>query len=1058
MSNLADAIRASKHEGMERTMALLQESLASAVEADQASFSAALKACRRLAAWQSAVVILSALSASQSTPDVITCGGALSCLARAGQWQHAMALLAQMKAWQVQSNCITSNAALSACEKGSSWIHALSHLSCMAEDLLPPDAISFSAAINEKSKPWPWVLCLLGKMERTVSPDVITFNAAISACRHAEGWKVALQLLEKMQAHHLLPDSFTHGALTTSLERESKWELALALAADMKGLTVEISAFARAALISACGQASQWVLTLRILKQLGKERIRLNEVLIGAAIRACGEGGQWHHAMHLLDRMVGESVVPNQIIYNAAVGALEGTGHWTTALWLWDDVCMRFVQPNRVTYNALMLVCGDASQWSYSVELLQLPEVSVEADLSSWSAAMLACDAGSQWQVAVGLLATSPLGQESDAAAWRRAFGICMSACDRCQEWDMVLSLFGSLNRAAIAPDSAHLQLAIAACSRLARWQMALLLLATAVNLRIPCSIASCTMAATACRDAAAWQAALTCLASLPAHALTADSTMYAATISVLGDASMWQRSIGLLQETLAQEELQLAGPAVCAVISACDRASQWEKALYLFQQAAAEDTTLEVSLATAGINACRTGRKWQHALVLYHDVQEPTIVCCNAALSACAEEGVWQKAFCLLQQLQSSAALPDEVSCGAVLSSCERASQWQLALDAFWMLGPSVETFKHPKQCYDILNRVFATSTQWEHCLALAETMLLRRLSANGMHVASTSRAVQSALGIAASQKLLLEALERWKSRATAEQLAVLNYDLRCLCDRPGSPNILAARPGIVAVAKPPDTSTEDILKKLADTVLEVSGSRKLAQFTSCSRLDLPTSGVLVVAHGGDGSPAANWLQAQFASRVCVRKNYLCVCVGRTLGDVGTKGEITTPLLLKQGEGMSGVAVPSDEGLEAHTLYEVLARHPFSAQKEGEDPELIYLRVQPLTGRMHQIRAHFASIFRPLLGDRKYCDALGPLGSISPQEAKQIFGLSRLFLHCQKMEMQDLDGQLFEIEMPLPPDLELVVRQLSDPGRWQNKARDFKGKLTGMGAWLGSF
>ena len=36
MSNLADAIRASKHEGMERTMALLQESLASAVEADQA--------------------------------------------------------------------------------------------------------------------------------------------------------------------------------------------------------------------------------------------------------------------------------------------------------------------------------------------------------------------------------------------------------------------------------------------------------------------------------------------------------------------------------------------------------------------------------------------------------------------------------------------------------------------------------------------------------------------------------------------------------------------------------------------------------------------------------------------------------------------------------------------------------------------------------------------------------------------------------------------------------------------------------------------------------------
>ena len=107
-------------------------------------------------------------------------------------------------------------------------------------------------------------------------------------------------------------------------------------------------------------------------------------------------------------------------------------------------------------------------------------------------------------------------------------------------------------------------------------------------------------------------------------------------------------------------------------------------------------------------------------------------------------------------------------------------------------MLGPSGETFKLPKQCCDILNRVFATSMQWEHCLALSQTMLscrlgldaqklpisvssavedtestasrplfshsdddpsdgftpVGRLSANGMHVASTARAVQSALG----------------------------------------------------------------------------------------------------------------------------------------------------------------------------------------------------------------------------------------------------------------------------------------------------------------------
>ena len=242
-----------------------------------------------------------------------------------------------------------------------------------------------------------------------------------------------------------------------------------------------------------------------------------------------------------------------------------------------------------------------------------------------------------------------------------------------------------------------------------------------------------------------------------------------------------------------------------------------------------------------------------------------------------------------------------------------------------------------------------------------------------------------------------------------------------------------------------------QEILKQLADRVLQSSGSRNLAQFTTCSRLDLPTSGVLVIAHGRAGSPAANWLQAQFSSRL-VRKRYLCLCVGQSLGEVGTKGEITTPLLLKRGESVSGLAVPSDsdQGLEAQTLYEVLARYPIprsirSLAQDGNEPcEIVYLAVRPRTGRVHQIRAHFASIGRPLLGDRKYSEAPGALGSpLSPKEAETVFGLRRLFLHCQKMEMQDLDGESFSAEMPLAEDLQQVLRRLSQAEKeLRDKAR----------------
>ena len=169
-------------------------------------------------------------------------------------------------------------------------------------------------------------------------------------------------------------------------------------------------------------------------------------------------------------------------------------------------------------------------------------------------------------------------------------------------------------------------------------------------------------------------------------------------------------------------------------------------------------------------------------------------------------------------------------------------------------------------------------------------------------------------------------------------------------------------------------------------------------------------------------------------------------MCVGQSLGDVGTRGEITTPLLVKSGEGTSGISVPSDQGLKAHTLYEILARFPSPKsfpEAHADQCEFMHLCVQPLTGRMHQIRAHFASIGRPLLGDRKYFDTPQMLGCVpSPEQVEKIFKLSRLFLHCNRMEMRDLEGQLFSAEVPLPEDLQRVLMQLEDPLRRDSRRR----------------
>ncbi|CAE8717490.1 unnamed protein product [Polarella glacialis] len=89
-------------------------------------------------------------------------------------------------------------------------------------------------------------------------------------------------------------------------------------------------------------------------------------------------------------------------------------------------------------------------------------------------------------------------------------------------------------------------------------------------------------------------------------------------------------------------------------------------------------------------------------------------------------------------------------------------------------------------------------------------------------------------------------------------------------------------------------------------------------------SRLDHPTSGVLPVALGVEGSAAAHWLTAQFSGRL-VRKEYVCLCEGPSLGAIGSVGNISTNLYTQELDGgRTARTEVSPEGREALTSYEV--------------------------------------------------------------------------------------------------------------------------------------
>lgn len=72
---------------------------------------------------------------------------------------------------------------------------------------------------------------------------------------------------------------------------------------------------------------------------------------------------------------------------------------------------------------------------------------------------------------------------------------------------------------------------------------------------------------------------------------------------------------------------------------------------------------------------------------------------------------------------------------------------------------------------------------------------------------------------------------------------------------------------------------------------------------------------------------------------------------------------------------------------------------------------------MKPLTGRTHQIRVHFASLGRPLVGDVAYGN-----GSVGP--------FTRLFLHCRRLALRDALGR-FVAKAPLPWELKEQLQQL---------------------------
>jgi len=170
--------------------------------------------------------------------------------------------------------------------------------------------------------------------------------------------------------------------------------------------------------------------------------------------------------------------------------------------------------------------------------------------------------------------------------------------------------------------------------------------------------------------------------------------------------------------------------------------------------------------------------------------------------------------------------------------------------------------------------------------------------------------------------------------------------------------------------------------------------------------RIDRKTAGVLLFAFDKESLAA---IQKQFAEHEGVQKRYLAIVRG-FVDDSGTVD----------------YALSNDDGKlqDAVTNYKCLAKAelPLPSGK-FETSRYSLVQAEPVTGRMHQIRKHFAHIFHPIIGDRPHgCNKQNRM-------FKERFAMNTMMLHARELIFEHpFTGDSVKIQANLSDEFKRVM------------------------------
>jgi len=220
--------------------------------------------------------------------------------------------------------------------------------------------------------------------------------------------------------------------------------------------------------------------------------------------------------------------------------------------------------------------------------------------------------------------------------------------------------------------------------------------------------------------------------------------------------------------------------------------------------------------------------------------------------------------------------------------------------------------------------------------------------------------------------------------------------------------------------IVHPDDRQEEYTISDWMKETYDVKGVGDVGREGVVHRIDRETTGVLVLAKD---KIAYTTFKKQFRDH-SVRKVYRAIVEGHIKHDTGM---ISLPLARAKSDFRKRTIVDPysednrGEEREAITRYKVLAR---TVAPNGK--QYSYVEVYPVTGRTHQIRAHFRGIRHPIIGDDLYGSGKGK------EDAP------RSMLHAYSITLtvpEDVEGSReMTFQAPIPEDMKEVLKALQFP------------------------